>query len=302
MVCPAAINGVVGIKPTLGTVSRDGIIPIASSQDTAGPMAKNVTDAVILLSAMVAEDANDKDTLASSIDYLSHLKADGLKGKRIGVVRNFAGYHKKLDIVFEQALKDIADQGAIIVDNLNMETKDQWGDHEYQVLLYEFKSELNHYLAGTKASVPKSLAALIAFNKANSDKEMPHFAQEIFEMAQAKGDLTSDEYLKAKSLAKELAQTKGIDALLKAHNVDILIAPTTGPAWKIDLVNGDNYLGSASSAAAISGYPHITVPMGYVEGLPVGLSFFSGKLEEGKLIEAAFNFEQATKHRTPPKL
>jgi len=300
--CPSAMNGIVGIKPTLGTVSRDGIIPIAHSQDTAGPMARNVTDAVILLTAMVAEDQNDPDVLPSTIDYLSHLKSSGLEGKRIGIARNLMGYHQALDLVFEQAITDLAKQGAIIVDNTNFENKDQWGDAEFEVLLYEFKHELGNYLAGTAAGMPKSLAELIQYNKTHADIEMPYFKQELFEMAQAKGELTDKVYLDALRKAKNETQQQGIDLLLKQHKLDLIIAPTTGPAWKTDWVNGDHYGGAASSAAAISGYPHITVPMGYVHHLPVGLSFFSGKLKEGTLIEAAYSYEQATKHRKAPVL
>lgn len=300
--CPAAINGVVGIKPTLGTVSRDGIIPIAHSQDTAGPMARNVTDAVILLSAMVKADKNDQDVVSSNIKYLSHLKLDGVKGKRIGIARNLMGYHKGLDNVFSQAVRDLKEQGAVIVEDVNFENKDQWGDAEFEILLYEFKDELNKYLAKTADGIPKSLSEMIEFNKKNADVEMKYFGQEIFLMAQAKGSITDKIYLEALAKAKRLTQEEGIDALLKKHKLDLIIAPTTGPAWKTDWVNGDHYLGAASSAAAISGYPHITVPMGYVHGLPVGLSLFSGKLQEGVLIEAAFGYEQATKHRVSPKL
>ncbi|MFB0981717.1 MAG: amidase [Alteromonadaceae bacterium] len=300
--CPSAINGIVGIKPTLGTVSRDGIIPIAHSQDTAGPMARNVTDAVILLSAMVKADKNDQDVVSSNINYLSHLKLDGVKGKRIGIARNIMGYHKGLDKVFSQAVKDLKAQGAIIVDDVNFEKKDQWSDAEFEVLLYEFKDELNKYLSKTVDGIPKSLSELIAFNKKHADIEMQYFGQEIFLMAQAKGGITDKVYLDALAKAKRLTQKEGIDALLEEHQLDLIIAPTTGPAWKTDWVNGDHYLGAASSAAAISGYPHITVPMGYVHGLPVGLSLFSGKLQEGILIETAFGYEQATKHRVPPEL
>jgi amidase/aspartyl-tRNA(Asn)/glutamyl-tRNA(Gln) amidotransferase subunit A len=300
--CPSAINGIVGIKPTLGTVSRDGIIPIAHSQDTAGPMAKNVTDAVILLSAMVKADKNDQDVVSSNIKYLSHLKIDGLKGKRIGIARNLMGYHKGLDSVFNRAVKDLKKHGAIIVDDVNFEKKEQWGDAEFEVLLHEFKNELNKYLSQTADGIPKSLREMIEFNKKNADVEMKYFGQEIFLMAQAKGSITDKIYLEALAKAKRLTQEDGIDALLKKHNLDLIIAPTTGPAWKTDWVNGDHYLGAASSAPAISGYPHITVPMGYVHGLPVGLSLFSGKLQEGVLIEAAFGYEQATKHRVTPKL
>jgi len=300
--CPAAMNGIVGIKPTLGTVSRDGIIPIAHSQDTAGPMARNVTDAVILLTAMVKADKDDQDVVSSNIDYLSHLKLDGVKGKRIGIARNLMGYHKGLDKVFEQAIIDLKQQGAIIVDETNFENSEQWGEAEFEVLLYEFKDELNKYLAKTDDGIPKSLSEMIEYNKKNADIEMKYFGQEIFLMAQAKGHITDKTYLEALAKAKKLTQEQGIDALLEKHNLDLIIAPTTGPAWKTDWVNGDHYLGAASSAAAISGYPHITLPMGYVHGLPVGLSMFSGKLQEGGLIEAAFGYEQATKHRVAPKL
>lgn len=298
--CPSAINGIVGIKPTLGTVSRSGIIPIAHSQDTAGPMARTVTDAVILLSAMVAEDKQDSDAITSTIDYLSHLKSDGLKGKRIGVVRNLTGYHKKLDARFEQAIETMKAQGAIIIDKTNFEDMDKWGEAEFTVLLYEFKTDLNKYLATTAKGLPKSLADIIEFNQQNKSDEMPIFDQEIMIMANEKGSLTDKDYQQALSSAKTMTQAQGIDSLIKQHNLDLLIAPTTGPAWKIDHINGDHYLGAASSAAAISGYPHITVPMGFVHHLPVGISFIGGKLQEGKLIEAAFSYEQATQHRKPP--
>ncbi|WP_353517087.1 amidase [Thalassotalea sp. SU-HH00458] len=298
--CPSAINGIVGIKPTLGTVSRSGIIPIAHSQDTAGPMARTVTDAVILLSAMVAEDPQDPEANSSVIDYLSHLKTDGLSGKRIGVVRNLMGYHKKLDAQFEQAIETIKAQGAIIVDNTNFENMEKWGEAEFTVLLYEFKNDLNKYLANTAKGLPKSLTDIINHNQQNKSLAMPYFDQEIMIMANEKGPLTDKDYLEALTSSKKMTQENGIDLLLKTHNLDLLIAPTTGPAWKIDHINGDHYLGAASSAAAISGYPHITVPMGFVHHLPVGISFIGGKLQEGKLIEAAFSYEQATQHRKPP--
>lgn len=300
--CPSAINGIVGIKPTLGTISRDGIIPIAHSQDTAGPMARTVTDAVILLSALTAVDANDNAALFATSEYISHLKLDGIKGKRIGIARNLMGYHGQLDALFEQAIVDLQAQGAIIVDATNFTNTDAWGDAEFEVLLYEFKHGLNAYLVDTTDNNPKSLAEIIDFNLAHADKEMPYFKQEIFEMAQAKGDLSSESYQTALQLAKQSTQDEGIDALLAEYELDLIIAPTTGPAWKTDWVNGDHYLGAASSAAAIAGYPHITVPMGYIHGLPVGLSMFSGKLQEGKLIEVAYGYEQATLHRRAPVL
>jgi amidase len=302
VICPAAMNGIVGIKPTLGTVSRDGIIPIAHSQDTAGAMASNVTDAVILLTAMVAKDNVDSGSIASSVNYLSHLRRDGVKGKRIGIARNLMGYHKGLDKVFNNAVQALKEQGAIIIDNASFENSQQWGVAEFEVLLYEFKEGVNKYLAKTADGIPKSLAEMIEYNNKYADVEMKYFGQELFEMAQAKAGLTDEVYLNALAESKRATQDQGIDLLLKKYKLDLLIAPTTAPAWKIDWVNGDHYLGSASSAAAISGYPHITVPMGYVHGLPVGLSLFSGKLQEGTLIEVAFGYEQATKHRLSPKL
>jgi amidase/aspartyl-tRNA(Asn)/glutamyl-tRNA(Gln) amidotransferase subunit A len=302
IICPAAMNGVVGIKPTLGTVSRDGIIPIAHSQDTAGSIARNVTDAVILLAAMVEIDQQDSVSISSNINYLSHLKLDGVKGKRIGVARNLTGYHQGLDKVFNKAIQTLRQQGAIIIDGTNFDNIQQWGEVEFEVLLYEFKNGLNKYLAKTAEGIPKSLAQLIEYNKKHADIEMKHFGQELFEMAQEKGEITDKTYLDALARAKLLTQEQGIDALLKKHKLDLIIAPSTSPAWKTDWVNGDHSLGSATSAAAISGYPHITVPMGYIKGLPVGLSLFSGKLQEGNLIEVAFGYEQGTKHRHPPKL
>jgi Asp-tRNA(Asn)/Glu-tRNA(Gln) amidotransferase A subunit family amidase len=300
--CPSAVNGIVGFKPTLGTISRSGIIPISHSQDTAGTMTRNVTDAAIMLNTLVAIDKSDTGSITSTINYLSHLKADGLKGKRIGIARNLMGYHKKLDGVFEQAVKDLKNQGAIIIDNANIETYGQWNGFEFEVLLYEFKHGLNHYLSQVKGNSPKSLEALIAYNLKHKSKEMPYFEQELFEMAQSKGKLTDQQYLDALEKSKLLTQEKGIDLVLNKHDLDLIIAPTSQPAWKTDWVTGDHFLGSASSAAAVSGYPHVTVPMGYVHGLPVGISMFGAKLSEGTLIEAAFGFEQATLHRQPPKL
>jgi amidase len=299
--CPASVNGIVGIKPTLGTVSRTGIIPIAHSQDTAGPMARNVTDAVMLLTAMVGLDDTDPGAITTKIDYRSHLSATGVQAKRIGVVRNLTGYLPQVDALFEQAIKDLQQAGAIIVDNTNIATLGQWDDAEYQVLLYEFKSDLAQYLASTGPKIAKSLAQLIEFNRRHAAQEMGYFGQEIFELAQQTTDLTDEVYLTALATAKQKAQ-QGIDKLLAEHKLDLLIAPTSQPAWKIDWLNGDHYLGSASSPAAVAGYPHITVPMGFIHGLPIGLSMFAGKLQEGVLIETAFGYEQTTQHRVAPTL
>jgi amidase/aspartyl-tRNA(Asn)/glutamyl-tRNA(Gln) amidotransferase subunit A len=299
--CPASVNGIVGIKPSLGLISRRGIIPLAHSQDTAGSMAKSVEDAVIMLSAMIALDKNDNSAVIKPVNYIKHLKPQGLKGKRIGVVRNLMGYLPQVDSKFEQALTVLKKQGAIIVDNTNIESIGQWDDAEFTVLLYEFKADLNRYLANTGNNVPKSLAELITFNQQNASTEMPYFGQEIFTMAQATNGLNSDKYKKALTLAKTSAQ-QGIKNTLNKYQLDLLIAPTAQPAWKIDWINGDHYLGSATSPAAVSGYPHITVPMGYIHGLPVGISFFGDNFSEATLIEAAFGFEQATKHRINPVL
>ncbi|REL28355.1 amidase [Thalassotalea euphylliae] len=298
--CPSAVNGVVGIKPTIGTVSRQGIIPIAFSQDTAGPMARNVVNAQIALAAMTGFDRQDPAPVKID-DKTQTFAKNSSQGKRIGVLRQLSGYHRDVDQLFEEAIKQLEAQGAVIVDDLAFDEGVSWGAQEYDVLLYEFKDGINHYLKGTAQGLPKSLAELIEFNNKHSDKTMPYFDQEIFISAQEKGDLTSEAYLTARKHAKEMSQAKGIDKLLETHQLDVLIAPTTGPAWKTDLVNGDNFSGSASSPAAVAGYPHITVPMGYVSGLPVGLSLFGAKLAEPVLIDVAYAYEQATLHRKPPK-
>ncbi|MBB19948.1 MAG: amidase [Rickettsiales bacterium] len=298
--CPAAVNGIVGIKPTLGFISRSGIIPIAHSQDTAGPMARSVADAVVMLEAMMGEDKNDASSIAP-VPLVEHLKADGLKGKRIGVVRNMMGYHPQLDAVFEAQLSALEKAGAIIIDNANIEDKGSWNEDEYNVLLTEFKADLNHYL--TKSNAPiKSLQEAIDKNQEAKERTMPIFGQEIFISAQEAPELTDKRYLDALHSAKQKAGKDGIDATLAKHNVDLLIAPTTAPAWKIDHIDGDHFLGSASGAAAVAGYPHITVPMGEVHGMPVNMSFIGGAKSEGLLIEAAYGFEQATNARITPIL
>jgi amidase/aspartyl-tRNA(Asn)/glutamyl-tRNA(Gln) amidotransferase subunit A len=298
--CPAAVNGIVGIKPTLGFISRSGIIPIAHSQDTAGPMARSVADAVVMLEAMMGEDKNDASSIAPA-PLAEYLKADGLKGKRIGVVRNMMGYHPQLDDVFEAQLSILEKAGAIIIDHANIEDKGGWNEDEYNVLLAEFKAGLNHYL--TKSNAPiKSLQEAIDKNEAAKERTMPLFGQEIFISAQEAPELTDKRYLDALRSAKQKAGKDGIDATLAKYNVDLLIAPTTAPAWKIDHIDGDHFLGSASGAAAIAGYPHITVPMGEVHGMPVNMSFIGGAESEGVLIEAAYGFEQATHARITPLL
>ncbi|WP_290654064.1 amidase [Idiomarina sp.] len=305
LVCPAAINGIVTIKPTLGLISRDGIIPIAHSQDTAGPMARTVTGATLMLQAMAEHDANDNAGYRDDTDFAQHLKTDGLKGKRIGVVRNLMGYNELLDEQFDQQLEVLRAQGAEVVD-VTMPTYGEYGGDEFTVLLYEFKYDMEKYLATTELPY-QTMDDLIDANNAAADQELIYFGQELFQMAAAKSEDDKDDYLKALENSKRLAGEEGIDAMLKEHELDLLIAPTTSPSWKIDRVNGDNYSGSASSPAAVAGYPHITVPMGYIQigeepALPVGLSFFSTAKAEPVLIEAAFAYEQATKHRKAPQL
>lgn len=299
IVCPAQACGVVGIKPTLGLVSRSGIIPIAHSQDTAGPMANSTEDAALLLSALAGLDARDAATAAIpqdfDLDFASCLDPEGLRDARIGVARDCFGKHPKVDALIERRLELLKDLGAEIVDPANIETAGQWRDTELEVLLHEFKHDLNTYLAGLGGKAPvKSLAEIIEFNQAHADVVMPHFGQELMEQAQAKGDLTERAYLDALAANHRLTRAEGIDATMKKHQLDALVAPTGAPAWLIDHVLGDFVLSGCSSAPAVSGYPHITVPAGFIEGLPVGLSFFSTAWQDAKLIRYAYAFERAT--------
>lgn len=305
IMCPSGINGIVGIKPTLGMWSRQGIIPIAHSQDTAGPMARNVKDAAILLGALAEFDQNDGETHLEKgeifSDYTQFLNVGGLKGKRIGIASQMIPSNRKVKEVFDKAVETLKAKGAEIIEEAEFEHNRKWGRPSYQVLLFEFKADLNKYLQEHPKSTMKSMADIIEFNKKNADKEMPWFDQEIFELAQAKGDLTSEEYLTALKESKKYAGKEGIDAVMKEHNLDAIIAQTNGPTWSIDWVNGDSFSGGSSSPAAISGYPNVTVPMGFVEGLPIGLSFFGKAWSEPKLLEIAYAFEQATKHRKSPE-
>jgi amidase len=304
IVCPSGINGVVGIKPTLGLWSRQGIIPIAHSQDTAGPMARSVKDAAILLGALAEFDVNDGETDLEKeeifSDYTPFLHAGGLKGKRIGIASQMLPSNRKVKEVFEKAVEALKAKGAEIIEKVEFEHNRKWGKPSYQVLLYEFKADLNKYLQEHPNASVKSMADIIEFNKNNADKEMPWFDQEIFELAQEKDDLSTKEYLTALKESKKFAGKEGIDAVMKKHNLDAIIAQTNGPSWNIDWVNGDHFSGGSSSPAAISGYPNVTVPMGFVEGLPIGLSFFGKAWSEPKLLQIAYAFEQATKHRKSP--
>jgi amidase len=306
IVCPASASGIVGIKPTVGLVSRSGIIPISATQDTAGPMARTVADAAVLLSAMTGVDAADPATARSKgrgSDYVEALDAGALKGARIGVPRKeYFGYSSRADALIEDAITVLKAQGATIVDPADIPTAGQIDDCEFEVLLFEFKAGLNAYLASRGAtSKVRSLAELIAFNTREREREMPHFGQEILEMAEKKGPLTSAAYRGALARCRARSRTQGIDAVMTRLKLDALIAPTGSPAWPIDLVNGDHFLGASSSAAAVAGYPNITVPAGHVEGLPVGISLFGRAWSEAKLIGYAYAYEQAVRHRAPPR-
>ena len=304
IVCPSTNNGIVGIKPTVGLVSRSGIIPISFSQDTAGPMARTVTDAAICLGALVGIDANDRMTAASQghahEDYTPFLKAGGLKGKRLGLMRNLMGYHYRVDALMEQAVDFLRSQGAEVIEVQGPKEGPIEGD-SFTVMLYEFKDGLNRYFAGLGDAAPvRDLAELIEFNK-KDPVELRWFDQKLLEQAQEKGGLEAAEYRKALEAMLKAARDEGIDRLLAEHRLDALVAPTGAPAWKTDLIDGDHFTGSSSSLAAIAGYPSVTVPMGFVEELPVNVSFFGRAWSEPVLLEIAFAYEQATKHRRPPK-
>jgi amidase len=306
IVSPSNNCGLVGFKPTLGLVSRAGIVPIAHSQDTAGPMCRTVADAAILLAALAGPDAADEATKALAgrepVDYTKHLDAKGLRGARIGVPRRkLFGQSPASDAVVEAALEVMRREGAVVVDPADIETAGETDDSEFEVLLFEFKADLNAYLAALPPSAKyRSLEQLIEFNKQNRDREMPYFGQEIFEKAQAKGPLTDRAYLAALEKNLRLTRTDGIDKTMDAHKLDCLIAATSGPASLIDLVNGDYGVGGSSSIPAVAGYPDVTVPAGSWFGLPVGLSFFGRAFSEPVLFRIAYAFEQATKARKKP--
>lgn len=306
VVCPSSANSLVGIKPTIGLVSRAGIIPIAHSQDTAGPMTRTVSDAAILLSAMTGIDPRDEATNASrgksATDYTQFLDKDGLRGMRLGIARKHFGFNERVDKLMNDLLAEMKKLGAVLVDPADIPTTGKFDDSEFEVLLYEFKADLNAYLAGLGPQAPvRSLKDVIAFNEKNSAREMPYFGQDIMIKAEAKGPLTSKPYLAALRKNHLLTRAQGIDAVMKKNRLDALVAPTGGPAWPTDWINGDHFTGGYSSASAVAGYPHITVPAGYVFGLPVGISFFGGAFSEPRLIKIAYAFEQATKVRRPPQ-
>ena len=307
IVCPSSANGLVGIKPTVGRVSRAGIIPISHTQDSAGPMCRTVRDAAIVLGVLTGVDPDDSAT--SDVgrnfksDFTEFLKKDGLRGARIGVVRKYFGFSDTVDALMETALDAMKKQGAILVDPADIDTIGKTGDNETLVLQYELKADMNAYLSklGPNAQM-KTLKDLIAFNERNREKEMLYFGQDMFIKAEAKGPLTTKEYLDALEANLRMARKDGIDAVMDRFKLDALVAPTGGPAWVTDLVNGDNAAGQSSSGAAVAGYPSVTVPAGFAFGtLPVGISFFGRAWSEGALIKLAYSFEQATKVRKAPK-
>ncbi|MBV9773574.1 MAG: amidase [Gemmatimonadetes bacterium] len=307
IVCPSSSNSVVGIKPTLGLVSRSGIIPIAHSQDTAGPMARTVTDAAILLGALAGADPRDPDTAASrgraQNDYTRFLDPNGLRGARLGIARKkFFGYSNEMDRLANEAIEVMRRQGAVIVDPAEIPHNGEYDEGEFTVLLYEFKADLNRYLAGLGPNARvRSLKDVIAFNEQHRDREMPYFGQEIMLMAQEKGPLTDKAYRDALARNRRLAGAEGIDAVMARHRLDAIVVPTANPPWTIDLVNGDHSTGGSSTPAAVAGYPHVTVPAGYAFGAPVGISFMGRAWSEPTLVKLAYAYEQASRMRRPPR-
>jgi amidase len=306
VVCPASACGIVGIKPTVGLVSRTGIIPISHTQDTAGPMARTVRDAAILLGVLAGIDPQDAATTASkdhtNNDYTPFLDASGLDGARIGVARNYCGFHDIVDALVEVALETMRQAGATLIDTDELSNLGESSGAEQTVFQYELKADMAAYLARLGPGAPvRTLKDIIEFNERNSAREMPYFGQDFFLQSQEKGPLTDSEYVNALAKCRRLSRTEGIDSIMTKYELDALVAPTLGPACLTDLVNGDRWLGGSSSAAAVSGYPSITVPAGFVFGLPVGLSFFGRAWSEPTLLKLAYSFEQGTKFRKPPR-
>ena len=306
IVCPASSNGLAGIKPTVGLVSRSGIIPISHSQDGAGPMCRTVRDAAILLGALTGVDPHDLATAASQgkslTNYAQFCDPNGLKGARIGIARKYFGFNDAVDALMEQSLDAMKKQGATLVDPADIETFGKFDESELLVFMYELKADLNAYLARLGPNAPvHTLKDIIDFNDRNRQKEMPYFGQDLFLKAEAKGPLSERAYLDALEKNHQLARTEGIDATMDNYHLDAIVAPTGGPAWITDLVNGDHVAGGSSNAAAVAGYPNINVTAGFISSLPVGISFFGRAWSEATLIRLAFAFEQATKARQAPR-
>jgi amidase len=306
IVCPSSSNGLAGIKPTVGLISRTGIIPISHSQDSAGPLCRTIRDASILLSALAGVDPLDPATTASqgksSNDYTRFCDPNGLQGARIGVARKYFGFSDAVDALMEQALDAMKKQGATLVDPADIDTLGKFDETEQLVLIYELKADLNAYLSNLGPSAPvHTLKDIIEFNDRNHEKEMSYFGQDLFLKSESKGPLTEKAYLDAIDKNHELARTEGIDATMDKYRLDAIVAPTGGPAWLTDLVNGDHVAGGSSNAAAVAGYPNINVTAGLISGLPVGISFFGRAWSEPTLIRLAYAFEQTTKARRPPR-
>jgi amidase len=306
IVCPSSSNGLAGIKPTVGLVSRGGIIPISHSQDGAGPMCRTVRDAAILLGALTGVDPDDSATAASAgksqTDYAQYCDPHGLKGARIGVARKYFGFNDAVDALMEQSLHVMKTLGATLVDPADIATFGKFDDTELLVFMYELKADLNAYLARLGPGAPvRTLQDIIDFNDRNRQKEMPYFGQDLFVKAQSKGPLSEKEYLEAVEKNHQLARTEGIDALMDKYHLDAIVAPTGGPAWLTDLVNGDHSAGGSSNAAAVAGYPNVNVTAGFLSGLPVGISFFGRAWSEPTLIKMAYSFEQSIKVRQAPR-
>jgi amidase len=306
IVCPSSANGLAGIKPTVGLISRSGIIPISHSQDSAGPMCRTLRDAAILLGALTGVDPDDPATAASRgksyTDYTQFFDPNGLKGARIGVARKYFGFNDAVDALMAQALDVMMQQGATLVDPADIETFGKFDESELLVFMYELKADLNAYLARLGPSAPvRTLKEIIDFDERNRPKEMPYFGQDLFIRAEGKGPLTEQAYLDALAKNHQLARTEGIDALMDKHKLDAIVAPTGGPAWLTDLVNGDHVAGGSSNAAAVAGYPNINITAGFLSGLPIGISFFGRAWSEPTLIKLAYAFEQATKARQAPR-
>jgi amidase len=304
IVCPSNNNGIVGIKPTVGLISRSGIVPISFTQDTPGPMGRTVEDVALTLGALTGIDSSDSKTFASQgkyfTDYTKFLKKDGLHGKRIGLLKKAMGFSDKVDTLMNKAVVDLKANGAEVVE-IELPKGFNYEDASFQVLLYEFKDGLNKYFAGHGSDSPvKNIKELIKFNKSDS-VELRYFDQNIFEQAEQKGDLNSIEYKKALAAMTKATREDGIDKVMNTYRLDAIMAPTGSPAWKTDLILGDHFVGGSSSLAAISGYPAITVPMGFIDGLPVGVTFFGSAWNEPILLEIAYSYEQGTKHRKAPK-
>lgn len=304
IVCPSHSNGIVGIKPTVGLISRSGIIPISFTQDTPGPMARTVRDAAIFLGVLVGVDSTDEKTLESRgkfySDYTEFLKEDGLKGKRIGLYKGPLGQNYKVDTLMYKAVDFMKSQGVEIIE-IDEISSGKVGSYSFEIMLYEYKDGLNKYFQSLGSNAPvKSIEEVIAFNKSDSI-ELNYFNQKYLEMAQEKGDLTSEKYVEALTKMMKGSREEGIDRVMNLYNLDAIIAPTGSPAWKTDLINGDSFQLGSSSPAARAGYPNITVPMGYIDELPVGISFFGRAWSEPLLLEIAYAYERGTKHRKSPK-